>query len=307
MKYFIILLYFSLSLYSQTPKYHFRIIVNKSFYQNEKLVFDFNNVSIGNAPRVVVYNTIGQFQYVGVNVYSDSFQTVASNYTYHTRLTSDFTYYQVNNTNYNNPAYGNNIDIYMRYDTIGNRQWSEHDRIFEPIKFIDKNGNGLVNFEDLYKSSADAFSYPSQTLYFYDENGDGNADSGELFNDNNGTSGRTQSAENIPIRANLDDTDGDGTDEDEDEEDTEDEEEINLDDKLPGLDQFKNIIGIDSITIPSSTDMSFTINFGLGTYHFDGVASIPYVNTMRVAFRDLLVLFFTWLFIKQLITTFRQW
>ncbi len=308
MKKIIILLFFLISFtYAQTPRWHFRMVIKPTSY-NGSYVFDFND-TYENEYRGGIPLTLndGSIVVIGLEVNGGTLTTNARSTKYHTIFYSDYIYRQANYTNYATHTTDYNIDIYMRYDPDGTKPFTEHDRLFQQVKFIDINGNGLVNLDDLYKPESDAFAYPSQLIYFSDNNGDGNADSGELFNDEQGISGRTQSAENIPIRDGLGDTDGDGTDEDEDEDPDEEENEINLDDKLPGLDNFKNIVGLDSINIPSSTDPTFTINLGFGAYSWEGIASVPYINKMRVAFRDLLILFFTWLFIKQLVTTFRQW
>jgi hypothetical protein len=304
---FILLIFTSFSYIQAQHRWHFRMVIKATEY-NSSYVFDFND-TFENQLRGGMVLTLndGNTVQIYLIVQGGQLSSGAMSGQWHALYYEDHTYRNANYTNYATYPGAYNIDIYSRYDPLGLDPFDENDRIFEQIRFIDINGNGLINFEDLYTAGSDPGDYPNQLIYWTDKNGNRFADSGELFNDANGQTGRTQSVENIPIRDGLGDTDGDGNDEDDDEDDEDEEDEINLDDKLPGLDQFKNIIGVDGVGIPPGIDTSFSFSIFSYTFNFPGVASIPYVNNVRLMLRDCIAIFFTWLFISKLVTTFRQW
>ena len=297
----IILLIFSFTLYS--GEYHVRFIIEPYQDMAEGRVIDLNHITSGTAKSFSYYNDKGRNIVI---VLSAIFHTVAADNQFYIPSNQDSDdYYDL--INIHNSSQKVSVRTIVRYDASPSeesRPFDEHDRIFKEVTFIDVDSNGSVGFYDIYKFGSDPKTYPTSTLYWSDTNRDGNVDSGELFEDSIGAVARTQSSEDIPVRAGLGDTDGDGVDEGEDEDEKD---EIDLKDKLPAFENFKQIVGIDGISIPAQQDITFTLNMGFGTYTFNGFQNIGYFNSFRLALRDLVMVFFSWLFIKSVIKTFSEW
>jgi hypothetical protein len=183
--------------------------------------------------------------------------------------------------------------------------FTEHDRVYTAIQSIDLNSNGLVDNTDLYELGASSFNYPQSFVFFSDLDSDGKVDTGELFADGQGATSIPQTSENIPIRYNLNDTDGDGVDEGENEDDEEDE--FDIDEKFPELAAFKDLIGLDSLSLPTGKDISFSFQLGSYNINYGGISETPYLETARLGIKSLFTLLMTFMFIKSLVTTFRQW
>jgi hypothetical protein len=194
--------------------------------------------------------------------------------------------------------------------SIGEGPFDEDDKDYVQVKHIDLDQDKLIGFKELYVKGAESGENTSRSIYFSDDNGDGNADTGELFADSSGLEELPQSAEDIPIRASLGDTDGDGVDEGEDEDDSgeggEDEGKT-LDDYMPGLAEFKQNLGIDGLSIPTEKDIDFEFNINGQSYGYQGVQSDPILNSARLGIKALLSLYFTFMFLRSIVTTVRQW
>jgi hypothetical protein len=187
--------------------------------------------------------------------------------------------------------------------SIGEGPFDEDDKDLVSIRHIDLDQNTLIGFKELYVKDAEIGFNVSRSIYFSDSNGDGNADTGELFADSSGLEELSQSVEDIPIRASLDDTDGDGVDEGEDE----DEVEKTIDDYMPGLAEFKQHLGIEGLSITAEKDIDFQFDVGGRSYGYQGVQSDPILNSARLGIKALLSLYFTFMFLRSVITTVRQW